>query len=90
MLAACAAGLATCWVGLSQGWLATAEGKAALGLPAACLPIAPIIVGRPKSSPAPVPRKEPRLAWVPDPLGTRCSSRHDAALARSYCSPLRT
>jgi hypothetical protein len=68
MLAACAAGLATCWVGLSQGWLATAEGKAALGLPAACLPIAPIIVGRPKSSPA--------RPCVPDIYGSRRGTEH--------------
>lgn len=63
MLAACAAGLGTCWIGLAQGWLTTAEGKAALGLPAACLPVAPIIVGRPKSAAAPVPRKAPQIQW---------------------------
>lgn len=64
MLAACAAGLGTCWIGLSQGWLATSEGKAALELPVTCLPVAPIIVGRPKSPPAPVPRNEPRIQWL--------------------------
>lgn len=64
MLAACAEGLGTCWIGLSQGWLATPEGKAALGLPADCLPVAPIIVGRPRSPPLPVPRKEPQIRWI--------------------------
>ena len=64
MLAACAEGLGTCWIGLSQGWLATIEGKAALGLPATCLPVAPIIVGPPKSAPATVPRKEPQIRWI--------------------------
>lgn len=64
MLAACAAGLGTCWIGLSQGWLATPEGKAALKLPASCLPVAPIIVGRPKSPHPPVPRKEPQIRWI--------------------------
>ncbi len=64
MLAACAAELGTCWIGLSQGWLATAEGKRALELPATCLPVAPLIVGRPKASPAPVPRKEPQVRWI--------------------------
>jgi nitroreductase len=64
MLAACTEGLGSCWIGLSQGWLATIEGKAALGLPAACLPVAPIIVGRPKSPPAPIPRKEPQIRWI--------------------------
>ena len=57
MLAACGAGLGTCWIGLAQAWLATPAGKAALGLPAACLPVAPIIVGRPKSPTAQVPRQ---------------------------------
>ena len=64
MLAACAEGLGTCWIGLCQGWLATIEGKSALELPAACLPVAPIIVGRPKSLPVPIPRKEPRIRWI--------------------------
>lgn len=64
MLAAVAEGLGTCWIGLSQGWLATSEGKAALGLPDACLPVAPIIVGRPKSPPAAVPRKAPQIRWI--------------------------
>jgi nitroreductase len=64
MLAACAAGLGTCWIGLSQGWLATPEGKAALRLPPDCLPVAPIIVGRPKSQPPRVPRMEPQVQWI--------------------------
>lgn len=64
MLAACAAGFGTCWIGLAQGWLATPEGKAALLLPAECLPVAPIILGRPKVTPAAVPRKEPRVLWI--------------------------
>jgi nitroreductase len=64
MLAARGASLGTCWIGLAQAWLATPEGKAALGLPAACLPVAPIIVGRPRSPPAPVPRQEPRIRWI--------------------------
>jgi len=64
MLAARAAGLGTCWIGFAQGWLGTPEGKAALKLPAAYQPIAPIIVGHPKSAPAPVPRKEPEIRWL--------------------------
>ncbi|HWM48358.1 MAG TPA: nitroreductase [Xanthobacteraceae bacterium] len=64
MLAACDAGLGTCWIGFAQGWLRTEEGKAALGLPAACVPVAPIIVGRPKAQPVPVPRKEPQIRWI--------------------------
>lgn len=64
MLGACAAGFGTCWIGLAQGWLATPAGRAALRLPESCLPVAPIIVGRPKSQPPPVPRKEPRIHWI--------------------------
>ena len=64
MLAARGLGLGTCWIGFSQSWLGTAEGKAALGLPPAALPVAPIIVGHPKAAPAPVARKEPRIQWI--------------------------
>jgi nitroreductase len=64
MLAACAAELGTCWIGFAQGYLNTAEGKAALGLPAAWVPVAPIIVGHPKAVPAAVSRKEPEVRWV--------------------------
>lgn len=64
MLAAYAAGLGTCWIGFAQGFLNTPEGKSALRLPAACVPVAPIIVGHPKGAPAPVPRKEPEVRWV--------------------------
>ena len=64
MLAARAGGLGTCWIGFAQAWLGTPAGKAALNLPAACVPVAPIIVGHPKSAPPPVPRKEPDIRWI--------------------------
>jgi nitroreductase len=64
MLAATAAGLGTCWIGFAQGWLATAEGKATIGLPDTYRPVAPIIVGHPKSVPPPPPRNEPRISWI--------------------------
>ena len=64
MLAAYAAGLGSCWIGFAQSFLATAEGKAAVGLPAACVPVAPIIVGHPKSVPPSVPRKPPEIRWI--------------------------
>jgi len=64
MLAARAGGLGTCWIGFSQSWFGTAEGKAALNLPPAYVPVAPIIVGHPKSDPPPVTRKEPRIHWI--------------------------
>lgn len=64
MLAAHAAGLGTCWIGFAQGWLATPEGKSALKLPAGEVPVAPIIVGHPRSRPSPVQRKTARIDWV--------------------------
>ena len=64
MLAARAAGLGSCWIGFAQSWLGTAEGKAALGLPATYLPVAPIIVGRPKAAPPAVARKDPEIRWI--------------------------
>jgi nitroreductase len=64
MLAARGVGLGPCWIGFAQGWLGTSEGKALLELPATYLPIAPIIVGHPKTVPPPVPRKEPEIRWI--------------------------
>jgi nitroreductase len=64
MLAAHADGLGTCWIGFAQGFLGTPEGKQLLDLPAACVPVAPIIVGHPASVPPPVPRKAPRVHWI--------------------------
>ena len=64
MLAAHALGLGTCWIGFAQGFLNTPDGKNVLGLPAAWVPIAPIIVGHPKASPPSAPRKEPEVRWI--------------------------
>jgi len=64
MLAACGEGLGSCWIGFAQAWLGTPEGRTALGLTAGQLPVAPIIVGHPKSLPPPVPRKEPQIRWI--------------------------
>lgn len=64
MLAARAAGLGTCRIGFAQAWLGTAEGKATINLPQDCLPVAPIIVGHPKSFPEAVPRKVPDIRWI--------------------------
>jgi nitroreductase len=64
MLAAYSEGLGTCWIGFAQGFLNTSEGKNALGLPATSMPVAPIIVGYPKSKVAPVPRKKPEIRWI--------------------------
>jgi nitroreductase len=64
MLAAYAAGLGSCWIGFAQSFLNTSDGKKVLGLPAAWVSVAPIIVGHPKAAPPPVPRKEPEVRWV--------------------------
>ncbi len=64
MLAACAEGLGTCWIGFAQLWLGTPAGKDTLCVPAACLPVAPIIVGHPKSPAAPVSRKPADVRWI--------------------------
>jgi nitroreductase len=64
MLAASAAGLGTCWIGFAQGWLQTGDGKKVLGLPAESVPVAPIIVGHPKSVPTPVPRRAAHINWI--------------------------
>jgi nitroreductase len=64
MLAAYAAGLGTCWIGFAQSFLNTSDGKNVLDLPAAWVPVAPIIVGHPKAAPPPVARNEPVLRWV--------------------------
>jgi len=64
MLAAYAAGLGTCWIGFAQSFLNTPDGKEVLGLPAAWVSVAPIIVGHPKAPPPDVPRKEPEVHWV--------------------------
>ena len=64
MLAARAVKLGTCWIGFAEAWLRTPEGKVTLGLPPNYLPVAPIIIGYPKSEPPPVPRKAAEISWV--------------------------
>jgi nitroreductase len=64
MLAAYAAGLGTCWIGFAQHWLQTDEGKAVLRLPNHYLPIAPIIIGHPRSQAPAVERRPAQIRWV--------------------------
>jgi nitroreductase len=64
MLAAFAEGLGSCWIGFAQSFLNTPDGKAEIGAPPAWVQVAPIIVGWPKSFPAPVPRRAPEIHWL--------------------------
>jgi nitroreductase len=64
MLAAHAAGFGSCWIGLAQAWLATPNGKMTICIPETSTPVAPIIIGFPRT-PAPfVPRKAPDVHWI--------------------------
>lgn len=64
MLAAHAAGLGSCWIGFAQAWLETPEGKAAIQVPLSYVPVAPIIIGHPKSPAPPVQRRKPQIHWI--------------------------
>ena len=64
MLAARTEGLGSCWIGFAQAWLDTQEGHAAIRLEDTFLPVAPIIVGHPKDTPATVPRRAAKVQWV--------------------------
>ncbi len=64
MLSAYGEGLGSCWIGFAQAYLGTPAGKALLGLPSACVPVAPIIVGVPRGATPHIARKKPQVAWV--------------------------
>jgi len=66
MLAAHGRGLGTCWIGFAAPWLNQPEGKAELQMPANYIPVAPIIIGRPRGEPAMSPRREPQITWIED------------------------
>jgi nitroreductase len=64
MLAACDQGLGTCCIGFAVPLLNTADVKAELQIPAGGAAIAPVIVGYPSASVAPVARAAPKiLSW---------------------------
>jgi nitroreductase len=63
LLAAHGHGLGTCWIGFARPWVNLPATKAELGIPANHAPVAPIIIGHPKSTPAPTPRREPEIVW---------------------------
>jgi nitroreductase len=63
MFAAAAMGLGTCWVGLGSN-IRDPEICEAIGVPEDCRIIAPIIIGYPKTIPAPPDRNEPRILKI--------------------------
>jgi nitroreductase len=64
LLAAHGRRLGTCWIGFAAPWLNLPEGKAELRVPAKYVPVAPIIIGRPRGEPAMSPRREPQITWI--------------------------
>lgn len=64
MLTAASLGLGSCWIGFAQGWLNTPAGLEILNLPAGTDVVAPIIIGHPRTTPPPVPRKKPQVTWI--------------------------
>ncbi len=64
MLAAHGKGLGTCWIGSADSWLGTPAAHAELGIPEGHIPVAPIIIGYPRTVPLPTPRRYPSVLWV--------------------------
>jgi nitroreductase len=64
MLAAHGAGFGSCWIGFAQAWFGTPKGKEMIGVPEPHVPVAPIIVGRPRTPAPAVPRKAPEVRWI--------------------------
>jgi nitroreductase len=64
MLAAFAQGLGSCWIGFSEAWLNTPAAKAELGIPESMRAVAPIIIGRPASSPPTPERQAPSVQFA--------------------------
>ena len=63
MFSAAARGLGTCWVGLGSN-IRDPEILKTIGMPQDCKIVAPIIVGYPKSVPAPPDRNEPQILKI--------------------------
>jgi nitroreductase len=61
MLAAYGMGFGTCCIGFARPWLNLDDTKSELGIPEPYVPIAPIVVGYPRSAAPRVPRKQPEI-----------------------------
>jgi nitroreductase len=64
MLAAAVEGLGSCWIGFAQRFLSTAAGASSIGLPSGLRCVAPIIVGKPAVTTAPVARRAATIHWI--------------------------
>ncbi len=64
MLSAHRHGLGTCWIGFAEAWLATPEARDHLGVGPDQIPVAPIIIGTPKTVPDSPGRKSPEIHWL--------------------------
>jgi nitroreductase len=63
MFAAASRGLGTCWIGLGM-FIRDPKTKALLGIPDGCSIVAPIILGYPKTIPAPPERHAPNVLKI--------------------------
>lgn len=64
MLAAWGAGLGTCWIGFARPWLSLPATMAELRLPATSVPVAPIVIGMPRSLPVATQRRPAEVMWL--------------------------
>jgi nitroreductase len=64
MLAACREELGSCCIGFARPWLNLPATKAEVGIPAAYVPVVPIVLGYPRIAMPPVPRKRPEVHRV--------------------------
>jgi nitroreductase len=63
MFSAAQRGLGTCWIGLAAH-IRNPKTKAELGIPDGCRIVAPVIIGYPKTIPAPSERHDPNILKV--------------------------
>ena len=64
MLTAHSMGLGTCWIGSAHTYLQTPRGRASLQLESHHRAVAPIIIGYPRTTPQPVPRRPADVRWI--------------------------
>ena len=64
MLAAWGVGLGTCWIGFARPWLSLPETITELRLPPTSVPVAPIVLGTPRSLPGATQRRPAEVIWV--------------------------